>query len=140
MQKGEHGLPEVLSLQELECSGNSVSEPVVENIAGCCEITVREVQPQPWPKSDAIACLGTGESDPTVSRSTALEIFKDRAQMQAQAKVDVDEKTPCATQIRDVLDVLLWACVILLVFAMVAVFYQLTVHGHAQRLLFAVRV
>ena len=137
LQEGQQRLPEVQPPQQVMSSGNNMSN----DIAGCCEITTLEVKPiQLSREAEATVPSGTCESDPTVSRSTALRILKDRAQMRAQAKVDVDEKTPCATQIRDVLDVLLWACAILLVVALAVAFYQLTVHGHAQRILFAVRV
>ena len=139
MQNEQEVIPEIQPLPQIVDSESSISKTVEENITGGREITTIEVQPQLSPANEAIVCSITSESDPTVSRSTALRILKDRAQMRAQAKVDVDEKTPCATQIRDVLDVLLLACAIILVIAMVVVFYQLTVHGHAQRLLFAVR-
>eukprot|EP01043_Picozoa_sp_COSAG02_P037585 COSAG02_NODE_2832_length_7927_cov_14.063202_5_plen_242_part_00 len=141
LQEEHQRLPAIQPPQQIVSSGNSVSELALKDPADCCEITTLEVKPmQPSREAEAIAPSGTCESDPAVSRSTALRILKDRAQMRAQAKVDIDEKTPCATQIRDVLDVLLWACAILLVVALAVVFYQLTVHGHAKRVLFAVRV
>jgi hypothetical protein len=92
------------------------------------------------------------EKSPALSRTTVRTVLGERSAQQqqqqqqqqqrvrvAQAKAEGGEATACQTQLRDILDVLLWACAILAVVGMVTVFYQLTVRGHAHRLGFAVR-
>ena len=86
------------------------------------------------------------EKSPALSRTTVRTVLGERSAQQqqqrvrvAQAKAEGGEATACQTQLRDILDVLLWACAILAVVGMVTIFYQLTVRGHAHRLGFAVR-
>ena len=119
--------------EETACNAQVISESLVEDITACIERT-----PALQTEHEVTARSDTPESDPPVSRSTAQRILNNRAVIRAQAKVAVDQRTPCATQIRDVLDVLLWAGAILLVIGMAVAFYQLTVQGHAHRVLFAV--
>lgn len=103
-------------------------KPAVEE-AGLCE---RQPSPAVGPKT-LVAALS--DPSPAVSRAAARAVLKDRAHAKQQAA----EPVPCRTQLRDVLDVMLWAFVIFVVAAMAVVFYQLTVRGHTGRLLFARR-
>ena len=90
-----------------------ISLPPVEVVDVRDELVQLEVQPQLPAELVDPAPVDRDALDPVVTRKTAQRILKDRAQMHAQAKIEHDEKTPCATQVRDVLDVVLWTCAIL---------------------------
>lgn len=152
VNEAQKSIVTVESARTVVCDVHDVAEPIVEDVACSGELAPLDEQQQisldlacptwssPLPVDLVLTrCSDTDPADQLVSRTMAQTTLLDRPQMRAQAKAADDERTPCWTQLRDVLDVILWASTILLVVGMVAIFYQITVRGHAHQVLFAVR-